>query len=78
MTYERRRLTISLRGVGYSFATLATTISRISNGKVVMFTPLVPWWSDRPDPRSERPSQIPNRREFFCLRKFQSPIDSYL
>jgi hypothetical protein len=41
MTYERRRLTISSRGVDDVFATLAATISRISDGKVVMFTPMV-------------------------------------
>jgi hypothetical protein len=41
MTYERWRLTISSRGVDDIFATLAATISRISDGKVVMFTPLV-------------------------------------
>jgi hypothetical protein len=40
-TYERRRLTISSRGVNEVFATLAATISRISDGKLVMFTPLV-------------------------------------
>jgi hypothetical protein len=40
-TYERRRLTISSRGVDEVFATLAATISRISDGKLVMFTPLV-------------------------------------
>jgi hypothetical protein len=34
MTYERPRLTIS-------WGKLATTVSRISNGKLVMFTPLV-------------------------------------
>jgi hypothetical protein len=45
MTYERWRLTISSRGVGDVFATLAATISRISNGKVVMFTPMVLWLS---------------------------------
>jgi hypothetical protein len=38
MTYERERLTISLRGVSDVFATLAATVSRISDGKVVMFT----------------------------------------
>jgi hypothetical protein len=36
MTYERQRLTISSRGVGNVFTTLAATISRISDGKVVM------------------------------------------
>jgi hypothetical protein len=41
MTYKRWRLTISSRGVGDIFTTLAATISRISNGKVVMFTPLI-------------------------------------
>jgi hypothetical protein len=41
MTYERWRMTILLRGVSDIFANLATTISRISDGKVVMFTPLV-------------------------------------
>jgi hypothetical protein len=40
-TYEWRRLTISSRGIGEVFATLAATISRISDGKLVMFTPLV-------------------------------------
>jgi hypothetical protein len=41
MTYERRRLTISSREVSDVFATLTVMISRISDGKVVMFTPLV-------------------------------------
>jgi hypothetical protein len=41
MTYERRRLTISSRGVSDVFATLTAMISRIYDGKVVMFTPLV-------------------------------------
>jgi hypothetical protein len=41
MTYEQRRLTISSRGVSDVFAMLATMISRIFDGKVVMFTPLV-------------------------------------
>jgi hypothetical protein len=41
MTFEWWRLTISSRGVNDVFATLATTIFRISNSKVVMFTPLV-------------------------------------
>jgi hypothetical protein len=41
MTYERWRLTISSRGVDDVFTTLAAMISRISDGKVVMFTPLV-------------------------------------
>jgi hypothetical protein len=40
ITYEQRRLTISLRLVGDVFATLDATMSRISDGKVVMFTPL--------------------------------------
>jgi hypothetical protein len=34
-------MTISSRGVGDVFAMLAATVSRISDGKVVMFTPLV-------------------------------------
>jgi hypothetical protein len=41
MTYKQPRLTILLRGVGDVFATLDATISRISDGKVVMFTPMV-------------------------------------
>jgi hypothetical protein len=41
MTYERWRLTISSRGVDDVFTTLAAMISRIFDGKVVMFTPLV-------------------------------------
>jgi hypothetical protein len=41
MTYERCRLTISSRGVGDIFAMLATMVSRISDGKVVMFPPLI-------------------------------------
>jgi hypothetical protein len=41
MTYERRRLIISSRGVDDVLTTLAAMISRISDGKVVMFTPLV-------------------------------------
>jgi hypothetical protein len=40
-TYERWKLTISSRGVGEVFTTLAATISRITDGKLVMFTPLV-------------------------------------
>jgi hypothetical protein len=45
MTYKRRRLTISSRGVSDIFTTLAATIYRISDGKVVMFTPLILWLS---------------------------------
>jgi hypothetical protein len=41
MTYKRWWMTISSRGVGDVFAMLAATVSRISDGKVVMFTPLV-------------------------------------
>jgi hypothetical protein len=41
MTHMWRRLTILSRGVGDVFTTLAAMISRISDGKVVMFTPLV-------------------------------------
>jgi hypothetical protein len=41
MTYERQRLTISSKGVGDVFTTLPAMISTISNGKVVMFTPMV-------------------------------------
>jgi hypothetical protein len=41
ITYERRRLTISSRGVSDIFATLDAMMSRISDSKVVMFTPLV-------------------------------------
>jgi hypothetical protein len=41
ITYERWRLMISSRGVGDVFATLDATMSRIPDGKVVMFTPLV-------------------------------------
>jgi hypothetical protein len=41
MTYERWRLTISSRGVSDVCTTLAAMISRISDDKVVMFTPLV-------------------------------------
>jgi hypothetical protein len=41
MTYKRWRLAILSRGVGDIFATLAAMISRISDGKVVMFTLLV-------------------------------------
>jgi hypothetical protein len=41
ITYERWRLTISSWGVSDVFATLDATMSRISDGKVVMFTPLV-------------------------------------
>jgi hypothetical protein len=41
ITYERRRLMISSRGVDDVFTTLDAMMSRISDGKVVMFTPLV-------------------------------------
>jgi hypothetical protein len=41
MTYEQWRLTISSREVSDVFTTLAATVSRISDGKVVMFIPLV-------------------------------------
>jgi hypothetical protein len=41
ITYERWRLTISSTGVSDVFATLDATMSRISDSKVVMFTPLV-------------------------------------
>jgi hypothetical protein len=41
MSYELQRLAISSRGVGDVHATLAATVSRISNDKVVMSTPLI-------------------------------------
>jgi hypothetical protein len=41
ITYERWRLTISSRGVGNVFTTLDAMMSRISDNKVVLFTPLV-------------------------------------
>jgi hypothetical protein len=41
MTYKRQNLTISSRGVSDVFAMLATTVSRIFDGKVVMFITLI-------------------------------------
>jgi hypothetical protein len=45
MTYKQQRLTISSRGVGDVFAMLDAMVSRISDSKVVMLTPLVLWLS---------------------------------
>jgi hypothetical protein len=63
-TYERQRLTISLRGVGEVFSTLAATISWISDGKLVMFTPLVLGLSISSRTNAERRGHVSQEKRY--------------
>jgi hypothetical protein len=66
MTYEWWRLIISSRGVGDVLATLAATISRISDGKVVMFTPLVLRLSIATQRNAERRERVSRDKRCLC------------
>jgi hypothetical protein len=73
MTYERWRLTISSRGVGDVFATLAAMVSRISDGKVVMFTLLVLWLSIAIRRNAERRGCV-SREKRVCKPREEMPM----
>jgi hypothetical protein len=66
MTYERRRPTISSRGVGNVLATLAATVSRISNGKVVMFSALILRLSIATQRNAERRGRVSREKRCWC------------